>query len=38
VKSLDRTARWLKIAGPAPRSVIVEVQAKSAALLGIDDA
>jgi mRNA interferase MazF len=37
VKSIDRTARQLKVAGPAPRSVIVEVQAKVAALLGIND-
>ena len=38
VKSIDRTARQLKIAGPAPRSVVAEVQAKIAALLGLDDA
>ena len=38
VKSIDRAARQLKIAGPAPRSVVVEVQAKIAALLGIEDA
>jgi mRNA interferase MazF len=38
VKSIDRAARQLKIAGAAPRSVVVEVQAKIAALLGIDDA
>jgi mRNA interferase MazF len=38
VKSIDRAARQLKIAAPAPRSVLTEVQAKIAALLGIDDA
>ena len=38
VKSIDRAARQLKIAGPAPRSVVAEVQAKIAALLGLDDA
>jgi mRNA interferase MazF len=38
VKSIDRAARQLTIAGPAPRSVVVEVQAKIAALLGLDDA
>ena len=37
VKSIDRAARELKIAGPAPRAVLAEVQAKIAALLGIDD-
>jgi mRNA interferase MazF len=37
VKSIDRMARQLKVAGPAPRSVVVEVQAKLAALLGLDD-
>ena len=37
VKSIDRAARQLKVAGPAPRSVLLEVQAKIAALLGIDD-
>jgi mRNA interferase MazF len=37
VKSIDRMARRLKVAGPAPRSVMIEVQAKVAALLGIDD-
>ena len=36
VKSIDRGARQLRIAGPAPRSVIIEVQAKIAALLGLD--
>jgi mRNA interferase MazF len=38
VTSIDRLARQLKIAGAAPRSAVVEVQAKIAALLGIDDA
>jgi mRNA interferase MazF len=38
VKSIDRAARHLRIAGAAPRSVVVEVQARIAALLGIDDA
>jgi mRNA interferase MazF len=38
VKSIDRAARQLTIAGPAPRSAVVEVQAKIAALLGLDDA
>jgi mRNA interferase MazF len=37
VKSIDRVARQLKVAGPAPRSVVADVQAKLAALLGIDD-
>jgi mRNA interferase MazF len=37
VKSIDRPARELKIAGPAPRSVVAQVQAKIAALLGMDD-
>ena len=37
VKSIDRAARQLKVAGPAPRSVLLEVQVKIAALLGIDD-
>ena len=37
LKSIDRAARQLKVAGPAPRSVLLEVQAKIAALLGIDD-
>jgi mRNA interferase MazF len=36
VKSIDRQARQLEIAGKAPSSVLVEVQAKLAALLGID--
>ena len=38
VTSIDRRARQLKIAGAAPRSVVVEIQAKIAALLGIDAA
>jgi mRNA interferase MazF len=38
VKSIDRAARQLKVAGPAPRSIVLEVQAKIATLLGIDDA
>jgi mRNA interferase MazF len=38
VKSIDRAARQLQVAAPAPRSVLSEVQAKLAALLGIDDA
>ena len=38
VKSIDRAARQLKIAGPAPQAVVVEVQAKVAALLGLDGA
>jgi hypothetical protein len=38
VKSIDRAARHLKATAPAPRSVVVEVQAKIAALLGLDDA
>jgi mRNA interferase MazF len=36
VKSIDRTARQLKVAGTASRSAVVEVQAKIAAILGID--
>ena len=35
-KSIDRAARQLKIAGRAPRTVLVEVQGKLAALLGVD--
>ena len=38
VKSVDRVARQLKVAGPALRSVVMEVQARIAALLGIDNA
>jgi mRNA interferase MazF len=37
VKSIDRAARQLQIASPAPRSVVAQVQAKIAALLGMDD-
>jgi mRNA interferase MazF len=37
VKSIDRAVRQLQIAGPAPRSVVAQVQAKIAALLGMDD-
>lgn len=37
VKSIDRAARQLKVAGAAPRPVVVEVRAKIAALLGIDE-
>lgn len=35
VKSIDRRARQLKVAGSTPRTVLVEVQAKLAALLGL---
>ena len=38
VKSIDRVARQLKVAGPAPQSVVVDVQTKIAAPLGIGDA
>jgi hypothetical protein len=37
VKSIDRAARQLKVAGPAPEAVLAEVQARLAALPGIDD-
>jgi mRNA interferase MazF len=37
VKSIDRAARQLQVAGPAPEAVVAEVRAKIAALLGIDD-
>ena len=37
VKSIDRAARQLTVAGQAPRSVLEDVLAKVAALLGIDD-
>ena len=37
VKSIDRAALQLMVVGPAPRLVVLEVQAKIAALLGIDD-
>lgn len=36
VKSIDRTARRLRIAGKAPAVVLAEVRGKLAALLGID--
>ena len=36
VKSIDRSARRLKIAGRAPEDVIAEVRARLAALLGIE--
>ena len=35
VKSIDRTARHLSIIGPAPQTVLVEVRAKLAPLMGI---
>jgi mRNA interferase MazF len=34
-RSIDRASRRLRLAGEAPRSVLAEVQAKLAALLGI---
>lgn len=34
VRSIDRGARRLRVAGSAPQSVVAEVQAKLAALLG----
>lgn len=37
VKSIDRNARQLRIAGRAPREIVAEVQAKLAALLGIEN-
>ncbi len=37
VKSIDRKARQLRIAGRAPREIVAEVQAKLAALLGIEN-
>jgi mRNA interferase MazF len=36
VKSIDRRARQLRVAGAAPRSILVEVQARLAALLGLE--
>ncbi len=36
VKSIDRNARHLRIAGRASRAVVAEVQAKLAALLGLE--
>jgi mRNA interferase MazF len=35
VRSIDRGARRLRVAGDAPQSVVAEVQAKLAALFGI---
>ena len=35
VRSIDRSARRLRLAGDAPQTVVAEVQAKLAALLGI---
>lgn len=35
VKSIDRKARRLRVAGRAPADVVAEVQAKLAALLGV---
>ena len=37
VKSINRVARQLTIAGGVPHSVVLEVQAKIAALLGLDN-
>jgi mRNA interferase MazF len=36
VKSIDRNARKLRVAAPAPRSVLAEVQARLGSLLGIE--
>lgn len=36
VKSIDRAARRLRVAGQAPNSVLAEVRAKLAALLQLD--
>lgn len=36
VKSIDRAARRLKVAGRAPNSVVADVRARLAALLGLD--
>ena len=35
-KSIDRNARQLKVAGAVPWSILLEVQTKLAALIGID--
>ncbi len=35
VKSIDRAARQLQVAGRAPRDIVANVQAKLAALLGL---
>ncbi len=37
VKSIDRDARQLRIAGRAPKQIVADVQAKLAALLGIEN-
>jgi mRNA interferase MazF len=36
VRSIDRSARKLSIAGRAPHTVLLDVQAKLAALLGVE--
>jgi mRNA interferase MazF len=36
VKSIDRHARGLQIAGSVPQAVLVEVKARLAALLGLE--
>lgn len=36
VKSIDRGARQLKVAGQAPQNTVAEVRAKLAALLGVN--
>ncbi len=36
VRAIDRAARALRPAGVAPQTVVAEVQAKLAALLGIE--
>jgi mRNA interferase MazF len=38
VKSIDRAARHLEVAGQGPRSVLLEVQARLAALIGLEPA
>jgi mRNA interferase MazF len=37
VKSIDRNARQLRIAGRAPKQIVADVQAKLAALSGIEN-
>ena len=37
VKSIDRDARHLQIAGRVPQAIVADVQAKLAALLGLGD-
>ncbi len=37
VKSIDRNARQMRIAGRAPKRIVADVQAKLAALLGIEN-